>query len=453
MIINRLKALCFITFFMVIAVAPFDADGKELVLTPEECIERAIERNPAVLSSIERKTQAEWNKKVAYRDFFPMLSMDYSYTYLKDATVIDASFLSSEVSIREHDNYMMGLHIDQPLFTGFKIMESYNLAGLGLKEAEAGEQLAVLEIIYQTRAAYYDLLKAKQFQKVIDDEVSMLSSHLRDAQSFYDNEKIPLNSLLQSKVHLANAKQGARNAATMSSLSQNLLATIIKEPLSSPFAVLDEISTSPLAVDLSVVTAQALESRPELLQANYAMDASQKYISLAKSDYYPTVSLQATHNRYGGDASVDGTGTSDMQAPEESFVGVYSSWKLMDWGQRGYKVSQAKAASREAEQNLIKAMDNVVLDVKRNFDQATTTFANIEPAKLAVEQAKENFRMNEIRYRNQLATNTDVLDARQLLTETEFNYYAAIYDYHNWLAGLARAVGVKNWQELGGDSN
>jgi outer membrane protein TolC len=433
----------------VLVFSPLQIVNASEVLTLDQCIQRSLEKNPAVLASVERKVQAEWNKKAAYRNFFPMLNMDYSYTYFKDEQTINTTFPGiGQVSILKHDNFMMGLHIDQPLFTGFRILETYNLADLGLQEAVAGAELASLEIIYQTSAAYYDLLKFIQLQKVKDDEVAMLTSHLRDAQSFFDHEKIPLNDLLQSKVHLANAEQGARIAATMTELSQSRLATIMKEPLDQSLQVSETIHTAPFQLSLAAVTQKALDTRPELKQANYALEASQKQIRLTKSDYYPTVALQATHNRYGGDALVDGSGISDLQTEDESLIGVYATWKLMDWGQRGYRVNRAEAASREVEQRLVGVMDAVALEVKTNFDQAATAFTNIEPAKLAVEQAIENLKMNELRYRNELSTVTDVLDARTLLTETEFNLYTATYDYQTWLAGLARAAGVQDWEEL-----
>ncbi|MCD6292411.1 MAG: TolC family protein, partial [Deltaproteobacteria bacterium] len=79
---------------------------------------------------------------------------------------------------------------------------------------------------------------------------------------------------------------------------------------------------------------------------------------------------------------------------------------------------------------------------------AQTAYGNIATAQIAVAQAKENLRMIRLRYKNQLSTNTDVLDARTLLTDTETRYYQAVYDYNIQLAGLARAVGVKSWKDL-----
>ena len=422
----------------------------EKTYTRQQCVEMALTRNPSVLASIERKTEAQWKKKSAYDDFLPKLNMDYSYKYNHDAYNIDEDFVGvDEVSVTVHNNYMMSLHIDQPLFTGFRLTETYNLADLGLREAVAGEQLANLEITYQTVRAYYNYLMIQKIQNVADDAVTQLTSHLHDSEQFFKNEIIPLNDLLQSKVHLANSRQDARIAASRTRIARMALANIIKEPLLLIFNVEDAPDLTALTSKVETLTVQALETRPELLQANYNLEASKKHITLAKSMYFPTVTLSATHNRYGGDAWVNGHGgLSDMQEPEETMIGVYASWELFAWGQTEHEVNRASAASREANQLLTAVMDEIKLEVQDNFTSALTYYENIATAKTAVEQAKENLRMNELRYKNQLSTNTDVLDAQTLLTDTETKYYQAVYDYNILLAGLARAVGVSSWKDL-----
>ena len=47
----------------------------------------------------------------------------------------------------------------------------------------------------------------------------------------------------------------------------------------------------------------------------------------------------------------------------------------------------------------------------------------------AIEQARENYRINEERYKEQVATSTDVLNAQTLLSKTMTNYYNALYDF------------------------
>lgn len=417
--------------------------------TSEECLAMAQSRNPAILASIERKTQAEWQKKATYGDFLPKLNVDYSYTYYDEENSIDASFWNiGEVTTRERNNFRLGIYVDQPLFTGFRLTDTYNLADLGLKEAVAGEQLATLEITYQTLRSYYTFLMAQKIQKVADEAVIQLSSHLRDSEQFFKNEIIPLNNLLESKVYLANAKQDAKRAAGQTRIARMQLATVIKEPLAIPFTVADTPDIVEIQTPVEELIVQAMQKRPELRQANYRKEAAKTSISLAKSAYYPTIMLSAGHNRYGGDAWVDGTGVSAIQDPEETLIGVYASWELFAWGQTNQRVSQASAADREAKQAISAVIDAISLEVQDNYISATTSYSNIETARIAVDQAKENLRMSELRYKNQIATNTDVLDARTLLSQTETNYYRAIYEYNIGLAGISRAVGVYNRQDF-----
>ena len=64
----------------------------------------------------------------------------------------------------------------------------------------------------------------------------------------------------------------------------------------------------------------------------------------------------------------------------------------------------------------------------------------------AIEQEKENFRINEERYKEQMATSTDVLDAQTLLSRTMTNYYNALYEFKISKASLFRAMGQEVMQ-------
>ncbi len=67
---------------------------------------------------------------------------------------------------------------------------------------------------------------------------------------------------------------------------------------------------------------------------------------------------------------------------------------------------------------------------------------NIFVAKKAIEQGEENFRMNQERYRQQVGTITDVLDAQTLLTKAQTDYYNALRNFNVAKAALRRAMGL-----------
>ena len=66
---------------------------------------------------------------------------------------------------------------------------------------------------------------------------------------------------------------------------------------------------------------------------------------------------------------------------------------------------------------------------------------NIRTAEESLGQAKENYRITNLQYQQQITTSTEVLDARTFLSQAETNYYGALYGYMISEAELERAVG------------
>jgi outer membrane protein len=70
-----------------------------------------------------------------------------------------------------------------------------------------------------------------------------------------------------------------------------------------------------------------------------------------------------------------------------------------------------------------------------------TAEKNISVSQKSIEQAEENLRMSEERYKYQVATATDVLDAVTLLAQARTNYFSALADFNIAKAQLERAMG------------
>jgi len=86
-------------------------------------------------------------------------------------------------------------------------------------------------------------------------------------------------------------------------------------------------------------------------------------------------------------------------------------------------------------------LDNIQKEVKKAYLRTTEAEKAIITVEKAIEQAKENFRINEERFKEQMATSTDVLDAQTLLSRTITNYYNALYAFQLAKATLYRAMG------------
>jgi outer membrane protein len=83
------------------------------------------------------------------------------------------------------------------------------------------------------------------------------------------------------------------------------------------------------------------------------------------------------------------------------------------------------------------------LEVKNAFLLIHEAGKQVQVTKMAIEQAEENFRINTERYREQVGTSTNVIDAQTLLTKARSDHFNALGDFNINQARLERAMGVK----------
>ena len=86
--------------------------------------------------------------------------------------------------------------------------------------------------------------------------------------------------------------------------------------------------------------------------------------------------------------------------------------------------------------------DSIRLELKEAVLRLANAEENIPTTRKAIEQAEENLRVNEERYKAQVTTITEVLDAQTLLTRARVNNLTALYNHNLAKAKLRRALGT-----------
>ncbi|HBF42551.1 MAG TPA: transporter, partial [Desulfobacteraceae bacterium] len=102
----------------------------------------------------------------------------------------------------------------------------------------------------------------------------------------------------------------------------------------------------------------------------------------------------------------------------------------------------ARAQVAKAKNILNEIKDNIRLEVKNSYLYLRDVEKYIHVTRTAIVQAEENFRMNEERYKQQVATSTNLLDAQTLLTQAKSSYFNSLSEYNIAKARLERTMGV-----------
>ena len=153
----------------------------------------------------------------------------------------------------------------------------------------------------------------------------------------------------------------------------------------------------------------------------------------------PSVNLRGEYIRSGDDWEASGgEGISDAKRWN---IQATAEWDFWEWGRTHFGVREKLHRLSQAQYRREQIMDNIELEVKTAYLRTRESEKNIITVEKAIEQAKENFRINQERFKEQVAATTDVLDAQTLLSDTLTNYFNALYNFKIAKATLYRAMG------------
>ncbi len=204
----------------------------------------------------------------------------------------------------------------------------------------------------------------------------------------------------------------------------------------------DILEYLPMELSFEECLKVARKNRPELSEVEFNVKRAEKEVQLAKSEYFPTLGLSFNYERIGDDPSVSG---SDFEDEDNWNVMATARWTFWQWGKKRQLVREKETRLVQAKNAKIQVEDSISLEVKDAYLRLREARDKIGVAEVAVEQAEENFRINAERFKEQVATTTEVLDAQTLLTQAKSNYFNALSDYNIAWARLDRAMGIASY--------
>ena len=432
-----------ILFFLIAGSSPsIGAD----VLTLEESIKIALERSLSVKSAEQEIKAKEFQERSSRADFFPKLSTSYTYTRLDEDTVNDAkdSVLTKEFSPLQTDTYEFNVTATQPLFTGWSLTTLRELASLGVDTAKIKKEAVIEDLVLNVKEAYFGILKAEKLEKVAIQAEEQLEAHLRVAQAFYDVGIIAKNELLQTGVQMAQARQDLIRATNLVEIARSVFNKLLRRGLDKKVKIEDILDYHPVELALDQCMEWAELNRPEIKELSLNVMSAEKGVEFSKSSYYPSVNLIGNYQRRADDALL---GSDPGEDVDSWAIILKGEWAFWEWGKTRHDVAATRARLAKVKYLLKDIKDNIQLEVKKAHLYLTEAEKSIQVARTAVVQAEENFRMNEERYKQQVATSTDVLDAQTLLTQARTNYFNALSEHNTAWARLERAMGIGHEEE------
>ena len=402
-------------------------------------VQMALDYNRDIKNSQYALKKAEYAINQAQAGKKP--TVDYNFGAQRSRAT-DAATYSRAASLMGGANsvsnaFSNGISVNIPLYTGGLVEGQIDVAKLGKTNAQE-EILRVEQATkYSAIQGYYGLLAYQELQGVYHEAVDNLPGHLDNVQAQYNVGTKAKVDVLSSDVSLANAKTTAITADNNVAVAESNLNNILGLPLETKLNLADhQLPFDTYNISLQEATDYAMKYRPEVLQAAIAVQEAERNIDIADAGNKPTVAIT------GGNDWADNT-FPGIDANKRSWkVAAGVTYNFYDGGATKAKVNQAKQdllVARETEQ---KTREAVQLEVKQAYLNIRSAAQKVEETQTVVDQARENYRIQNIRYQAGVGINLDVLDAQLSLNEAQVNHIQALYDYNVGIAKLEQVMGV-----------
>lgn len=394
----------------------------QLQLSQNECRRMALQNNEEMRKASNSYQRAKLDKEIAFASYLPELEGSLTSLFGKDIDM-----MGSELQMR--GTYLAGITLNQPIFTGGKIIAANKLAKIGVERAEETHRKTEMDIIAEADNAYWTYV-------AVGEKVNLLEA--------YEKQLNELHNQISKTVEVQMATKGdlLRVDAKRSQILYQLKKAengveLCRMSLCSTLGI--DIHTKIQATDrnMEVTSPQQLEGtifmRPEYRLLVNQVQAQREEIKVARADVLPTFGISAQYSYYGNLKLVgqeeDGTPFKQEYKGGSPMLMASISIPLFRWGKGTKGIKKAQLNYQNAQLDLQRNERLLNIELQQAIQNVTDGYNLVETAATGMAQADENLRNMQNNYDVSMCTLTDLLDAQAQWQEAYSNQIEAKTQY------------------------
>jgi outer membrane protein len=301
---------------------------------------------------------------------------------------------------------------------------------VGLKAAKVYSQLAQkttdrsrIEAVEAITKAYYGVVINNEHRKLLTANISRLQKIYEDTKAYNESgfaEKIDVDRL---KVQLNNLNVESEKVDKFLEVSVNLLKFQMGMLVNTNVKLTDTLTYTQLSGSApnteynNRIEFSLLQTAKEL----YSLDVKRNQAGYLPSLVaYGNLSTQALRNQFD-------FGSSNQRWFATEILGAKLTVPIFDGLQKNARIQQAKLTlqkTKNDENNLKNLIDFQVQSAKITYENSYKT---VEEQKQNMELAQEVARVTQIKYKEGVGSNLEVVTAETSLRESQTNYFDALY--------------------------
>jgi cobalt-zinc-cadmium efflux system outer membrane protein len=296
-------------------------------------------------------------------------------------------------------------------------------------EIMAEIDLLKLDIVFEVKRAFYDLLLAQEKLKYAQQDLELAQDFLKKAQLKLRAGDVAKVEVLRASIEASKAANEVKSAENKVRLAKAMLNFLLARKKYSPLEIKGKLKGPSAGLNIDDLIKRALSFRPEIKGINFSLERENLVKKQAYLSYLPDFDLGVSKHRLVG---------------EGTYWDVTISFPipLFFWQPKKGKIAEAKANIESLKKEVEHLINTITLEVEEAYMNALTTDNQIQLFEgEMLSQAEEVYKMFLLSYQEGEIGGIELIEARRTLLETRKSYSDALYNYDLALAALEKSIG------------
>ena len=340
-----------------------------------------------------------------------------------------------------YDSESVTISLTQPLFNGFKTVESVRQAKAAVKAGRQNLLAVEQQVLLDAVNAYMDVVRDREIVRLRRRNIDVLREQLKATRARFKVGEITKTDVEQAKAALAKARSDYAQARAQLAASMAAYERVVGH---KPGALRFPRRLPPLPRSLQDALVRAERLNPAILAAAYQATAAEHGVKVAFADLLPqlsvTASVSAQRDKREGspvsrtrDARIMGTLTIPIYQGGMVHASVREARHNAEAARLG--VSSARLTVRKQ----VASAWSGLIAARQVIDAAS---AQVRAARAALEGVRQEYKVGS-------RTTLDVLNARQTLLDAQVALVTARAEKIKAAYGLLAAIGELTATRLG----
>lgn len=439
----KIKALAVLVILMVSITGSYAQESWGL----ERCIQYAISNNITVKQQELNVTSSENTLRQAQWSQAPSITASANQ-YATFGRSRDNSNFSSVDKNAWSGNLGVGTQVE--LFGGLSKRNTIAKNKLDLKSALLDVEKTKNDISLNVAAAYLQVLFSEEQVENSIRQLELTKLQVERTQKLVDAGNLSLSNLLEIKSQYAQEEVALVNAQTQRDLAYLSLKQLLELPADAAFAIEKPSAlmvNSQYAMSNPMQLFSSAQGLPQIVSAEVKVESAEKGISVARSGYYPTLSLSVQYGTsyfnqaqelksvltdaqgnmvpvYGKQAIVD-----QLRKNQSTSVGLSLSIPLFDSFRTKHAVTSAKVGYSMAQLNLQLQKNSLYKEISQAHADAMGALKKYFATEKAKEAIAESFSSVDKKFNVGAANSVDYNTAKNNLSKSESEMLQAKYQF------------------------